>query len=177
VFGEDAEICYRQINADPPECPDGYKRRLDDPWTFDSIWFPCQYRLFNNDLKPNGSVKINPYCILAKKPIDFEECNRCQGALANVGATLNPDETPDFPGFTKQMQNYWAAVRKWIAAGRPVRSKGEVEFLHGTYCAKCDWYDKESKRCKGCGCKVRPKGSAMLNKIRMATEHCPRDFW
>jgi hypothetical protein len=177
TYGEDAEIRYECIDADLPECPDGYKRRSDDPWTFDPIWFPCPYRVFNNDLKPDGSIKINAYCALAKKPVDFKECDRCQGAITKVGATLNPEDIPEIPGLTIQVQNYWRAVKRWIAAGRPTRTDKEVKLLHESYCTRCDWYDEKSKRCKGCGCKVRAEGAAMLNKIRMATEHCPRNFW
>jgi hypothetical protein len=177
VYGEDAEIRYEPIDADLPECPDGYQRRSNDPWTFDPIWFPCPYRVFNNDLKPDGSIKINAYCTLAKKPADFEECDRCKGAITKVGATLNPDDIPEIPGLTTQVQNYWRAVKRWISAGRPTRTDKEVKMLHKTYCIRCNWYDDKSKRCKGCGCKVRAEGTAMLNKIRMATEHCPRNFW
>lgn len=177
TYGEDGEVCYEPVSDTPPDCPDGYRRRDNDPWTFDSIWFPCPYRAFANDLKPNGLLQVNAYCGLAKKPVNFNECDRCKGALTKVGASLNPEDVPDIPGLTTQVQNYWKAVKKWIAAGRPVRSNGEVEDIHRTYCSECEWYDKKSKRCKGCGCKVRAEGTAMLNKIKMATEHCPRNFW
>jgi len=176
-YGEDGEIIYEKIEgAKPPECPDGYERRKDG-WTFDPVWFPCPYRLFNNDLNPDGSVKVKAYCAVTRKPVNFEECDRCRGALASVGAKLNTNHIPEIPGFTEQAQNYWRAIRKWIAAGRPTRNDGEVEEIHRTYCKRCAWYDEERKRCKGCGCKVRPDGTALLNKIRMATEHCPRNFW
>ena len=176
VLGEDAEVRYRAEPKAPPPCPSGYKRRDDDPWVFDPIWYPCEYRVFNNDLSPDGSLKVNGYCALSKKPVDFDECEQCQGALTRVGASLTP-ETPVAPALAHQLKTYWDAVRSWIAAGRPTRTDDEVKDLHNRFCAKCDWYDHGSKRCKGCGCKVRPEGTALLNKIKMKTEHCPRDFW
>jgi hypothetical protein len=84
---------------------------------------------------------------------------------------------PEIPGIGQQLATYWKALKKWIAAGRPERSDAEVEQIHAQHCSKCDWYDAESKRCKGCGCKVKAAGAAMMNKIKMATEHCPRNFW
>jgi len=177
LYGGDGEICYEPLDIQSPECPEGYQQRSTNNWTFDPIWFPCPYRVFNNDLKPNGSLKIKAYCGVAKKPTNFEECSRCKGALAQVGVSLNPRDIPEVPGLPTQLQHYWHAVTRWIAAGRPTRTVAEVEFLHGTYCAGCDWYDKKNKRCKGCGCKVKSGGAALLNKVRMATEHCPRNFW
>jgi len=176
-YGEGGEVCYEPAATEPPGCPEGYQRRATDDWTFDPVWFPCPYRVFNNDLKSDGSLKIKAYCGVAKKPANFEECDRCKGALAQVGVSLNSRDIPEVPGLPTQLQNYWNAVTRWIAAGRPTRTDAEVEFLHGTYCTGCDWYDKKNKRCKGCGCKVKPGGAALLNKVRMTTEHCPRDFW
>ena len=177
VIGEDAELSYKStLDATPPPCPDGYRRRIDNAWVFDPIWYPCQYRLFNNDLFPDGSLKVKAYCAASKKPVNFEECEKCQGTLAKMGISLNL-ETPTVPGLTHQLQTYWAAVQTWIASGRPTRTDAEVKDLHHRYCSRCDWYDQGSKRCKGCGCKVRSEGTALLNKIKMKTENCPRDFW
>ena len=177
TIGEDAEVSYKStLDATPPPCPSGYQRRIDNAWVFDPIWYPCQYRLFNNDLFPDGSLKIKAYCAASKKIVSFEECENCQGTLAKVGVSLDP-ESPTVPGLTSQLQTYWTAVQSWIAVGRPTRTDAEVKELHERYCSRCDWYDPESKRCKGCGCKVRPGGAALLNKIKMKTEHCPRDFW
>lgn len=175
--GDGGELRYEaQEGTSYPPCPTGYQRRDDDPWTFDSIWFECQYRVFNNDVMPDGSLKVNSYCMASGKPVNFDECERCQGDVADVGASLTTS-VPNMPGITSQVQTYWIAVQNWIAAGRPTRTDKEVEDLHNRFCSRCDWYDPMSKRCKGCGCKVKPGGTALLNKIRMKTEHCPREFW
>lgn len=176
TYGQDAEIKYEPVNAEPPECPEGYTRQENNAWAFDSVWFPCPYRAFNDDLKPDGSLQVCAFCLATRKKIDCSACQNCKGELAQLDGTFNP-EAPQTPALTAQAKNYWKAVKKWISAGRPVRSDEDVKKIHANYCLQCDWYDKQVQRCKGCGCKVRPSGAALLNKVRMATEHCPRDFW
>jgi hypothetical protein len=73
------------------------------------------------------------------------------------------------------LAGYVRAVARWIAAGRPVRSPAEVARLHATYCLPCDHYD--AGRCRACGCRVRPAGPALGNKLRMQTEVCPAGKW
>ncbi|KPK54278.1 MAG: hypothetical protein AMS22_06135 [Thiotrichales bacterium SG8_50] len=177
MYGEDGEVRYTPTDAAPPICPRGYARREDDAWTFDSAWYPCPFRAFNNDRKPDGQLQVNAYCSIVKKAVLPKECEHCKGALTQVGASTNPEDIPDFPAVKKLAVSYWQAVKNWIKAGRPIRTDTEVNHLHATYCSQCNWYDKKSQRCKGCGCKVRAEGAALMNKIRMETEHCPRDFW
>lgn len=87
-----------------------------------------------------------------------------------------PDqEVPNYPKLSMQMWLYKEALLRWQRAGRPKRSDQEVESLLNTFCKKCDWYDNE--RCKGCGCAVTSGSVAIFNKLRMATEHCPRELW
>lgn len=86
-------------------------------------------------------------------------------------------EPPNYPPMSMQLWAYKEALLKWQKAGRPTRSQEEVDRIHEQYCSKCDWYDKEKKRCKGCGCKVTSSSMAVFNKIKMATEHCPKGLW
>ncbi len=81
------------------------------------------------------------------------------------------------PSFTERAARYSRAVRRWIAAGRPVRPDAEVEQVFKTHCQPCGHYDAEKKACVICGCRVRRGGVALVNKIRMATEHCPIGEW
>ncbi len=71
--------------------------------------------------------------------------------------------------------SYLEAVAEWIAAGRPVRSDEEVAAIHRVLCKPC--YLCYRNTCRECGCKVRPEGLAVFNKIKMATQHCPRGKW
>ena len=82
-----------------------------------------------------------------------------------------------FKKYTSLAVRYKEAVKRWIKKGRPVRTKEEVDHILEEHCKKCDWYDPEKKTCGDCGCKVTNSGVAVLNKIKMATESCPRDKW
>lgn len=66
------------------------------------------------------------------------------------------------------------AVAIWIAAGRPKRKAEEVKAMLAI-CRKCESYN--GKSCSLCGCKISKSASALKNKIRMATEHCPIEKW
>jgi hypothetical protein len=68
-------------------------------------------------------------------------------------------------------------VAEWIAAGRPERSDEEVRRIYSEHCEKCSWRKRRQNICRGCGCRVATYGMAVFNKIKMATEHCPRDQW
>ena len=173
VFGLKGEIIYDPIEGvEPPSCPEGYIKRDNNPWIFDSQWIECPYQIQLNALTPLGDVQINNYCTLTQQKKSYTDCCECKIDLTSIEETI-----PTLPSFREQLGNYWQAVKTWVASGRPTRSNEEVEQIHSNYCSRCDWYNKEGQRCKGCGCKVRAEGWAVLNKIKMATEHCPRNFW
>jgi len=69
------------------------------------------------------------------------------------------------------------AVMRWNSAGRPTRTDEEVGRILETICKPCSWYDPEKKRCRGCGCTVSTSSIAVANKLKMATEKCPRGLW
>jgi len=95
---------------------------------------------------------------------------------------VKPEETPDgqgakdYPPLSLQLYNYKQALTKWQEAGRPTRTDERVHELM-EICKKCEWYDEASSRCRGCGCRVTEGGIAILNKLRMATEECPKGLW
>jgi len=104
-------------------------------------------------------------------------CVECREKEREMMAKQVP--TPEFPSLMVQLITWKEAVRKWRAAGRPNRTDEQVAEIKNKFCNKvnCSWFDPEKNRCKGCGCKVTNGGVAVLNKIRMATEHCPREMW
>ena len=59
----------------------------------------------------------------------------------------------------------------------PTRSDAEVAAIFATHCQPCEHYDPAAHTCAVCGCRVRADGAALLNKIKMGTEHRPKGKW
>ena len=198
------EPCYRdgedivylfQDGVQQPSTPQGYRRKSDEgeeSWWFVTEWDQCSYRRMVNQRTPRGDLQVHAHCEARDNSVvSHEECKQCVSDMTKVGGNLDEEVVkdnipspepvkegvPNFPSAGKLLDNYWKAVKKWVASGRPARTDSEVAKIHREFCAPCDWYDSESQRCKGCGCAVKPKGIAILNKIKMKTEHCPRNFW
>ncbi len=194
---QDTNIVYSsQEGAEQPPIPEGYVRKADG-WQFESKWGKCPYRQFTNQRAPKGNLQVQAHCDAQyEHVVSYEDCKKCLTAIVEIGGNLDeqfvkdsiplPEAIkkrlgkkgiPTLPGVSESLDTYWKAVKRWIAGGRPVRGPEEVKQIHKDFCAPCDWYDAESQRCKGCGCVVKPQGVALLNKIKMQTEHCPRNFW
>jgi hypothetical protein len=86
-------------------------------------------------------------------------------------------EPPAAPTLPVQIARYARAVAGWVAQGMPVRDAAEVERIFEQVCRFCALYDADGERCTGCGCAVKPAGDALLNKIAMGTQHCPKQYW
>lgn len=69
-------------------------------------------------------------------------------------------------------KRYTRALAKWAVAGFPTRTQEEVVRIEAELCRPCEYY--RDGRCRKCGCNVNT-AMVLLNKIRMATEHCPLD--
>jgi hypothetical protein len=174
AYGLSGELIYEPVDAPEPPIPDGFVRTV--PWVYASQWKECPARAYLNKLDNTGALYLDTRCTILDKPIKCIDCSACIIDIENLGP-LDEATVPTLPGIVTQISHYWEAIKKWVRAGRPVRSDEEVAELHANFCAVCDWFDKESSRCKGCGCNVKPSGSALLNKIKMATEHCPQNLW
>lgn len=102
------------------------------------------------------------------------KCNRCDAVRISATAKLvrRCDVKLATPAKPRQrLRRYVRALRKWIKAGRPTRSKEEVAKLLAI-CETCDdHFHRRKKSCKLCGCRMR--GPAFANKLKMATESCP----
>jgi hypothetical protein len=128
----------------------------------------CKYR--TTIVTPGGTV----YLACGQKNHDNfglllppEQCDVC--TVAESGAT----SAPSLPRLPRRILSYAEAVTAWIAAGRPVRTDEEVARLYAEACSPC----APSDRCPYCGCRVAQDGYALTNKLKMATEHCPRGLW
>jgi hypothetical protein len=95
----------------------------------------------------------------------------------DFGMDISEKQLKDYPSLYIQIMNYKEAVSRWLKAGKPTRTKQQMEQIVEAHCKKCDWYDKKAKRCKGCGCRISNSSIAIANKVKMATEHCPKGLW
>lgn len=132
-------------------------------------------------------------CIHFTNIVTAEQCSYCphhQEMMVATPPPLPPEleamlissgpaipEVPQTPGTLKRLMTWSEAMAGWVLAGRPERTDAEAKEIWLKYCSKCTWYDPDRKLCKGCGCNVSANGQPALNKIKMATQHCPQKFW
>lgn len=126
---------------------------------------------------------MNKKCDLKGQEVNDDICKNCHYIITKHKRQCGklkpePEPEPDYPSMSMQLHNYKEAILRWTRAGKPTRDDEEVKRIVDTICSKnCNWYDPKKKRCKGCGCKVTTGAMAIFNKVKMATEHCPRGFW
>ena len=119
----------------------------------DGEYPPCQFRHMNGE---------DALCTITDLQVDPEVCGRCDKETREQEAKLGD-----------KIVHYVGAVRRWVAKGRPSRSKEEIEKLFKENCEKCDRYDPATHSCKNCGCAVTLSVTPLANKLAMATEVCP----
>ena len=105
-------------------------------------------------------------CSITNLGVTPEVCHRCDD-------TTIEEERKNHAKLGTKVMNYFGAVRRWVASGRPTRTPDEIKELFETHCQGCDMYDAEKHACKSCGCNIAPVGDPLDNKLAMATEHCP----
>ena len=153
---------------------------------------PCDLRLAGN--ADGTCARCNsPACIYYGCFVEPVRCQQClDGSLhcdkpvrlrprRKLPAVRRPasgdDTPPEPPSLVRRVFSYAEAIAQWTAAGRPERPDKEVEQIFHQHCKPCKWFDGDRKLCRGCGCRVASSGLALVNKIKMATEHCPRELW
>ncbi len=92
-------------------------------------------------------------------------------------ATTEAQKATQCPGSEWRVKRWSRAVSGWKKAGRPQRSPVLVHRIYWGKCWPCSAFDTQNQVCTVCSCKVRDSGLPVLNKIAMATEHCPRRKW
>lgn len=115
---------------------------------------------------PGCPFRIGQICAITNLEIDSEICGRC-----------NKETREHEAKFGEKVKHYFGAVRRWVAKGKPTRSKEEIDQIFEEHCKGCERYDKASHACKNCGCAVSIDSSPLANKIGMASEHCPLGRW
>ena len=75
-----------------------------------------------------------------------------------TGKYIRQDTPP--PSLRERIWNYQREVRRWIAAGRPVRSAAEMQAIWNV-CQACPHLLAKKKRqtgkCRLCGCRLNRK--------------------
>ena len=72
-------------------------------------------------------------------------------------------------------KHYGVALARWTKAGYPMRPQAEVVRIHTELCEPCPEY--LDGRCQKCRCQVNQSRIPLVNKIKMASEHCPLGRW
>jgi hypothetical protein len=106
--------------------------------------------------------------------VDHEDYPRPRSNEDYTRPKKNEGQNP--PNLITRLTSWQRATQRWIDAGSPVRSEDEVQRIL-RICQSCPFYNKRKKRCQVCGCNVNGGKFAILNKIRMATENCPKHKW
>jgi len=117
----------------------------------------CDHRIWKDNKATCGVTGL---------PVDPDQCNRCDEETRDRLAKM-----PDM------LMGYASAIRRWIAAGRPTRSKEEQQAILDDHCLKCEMYDHEKHSCKNCGCSLAQTGNPLTSKLAMGTEKCPLGRW
>lgn len=81
------------------------------------------------------------------------------------------------PNMVMKAMRYTRAITRWIKAGRPCRSRRDINEIYAAHCKHCDEYDEKAETCHLCGCRVNRTPHPLANKIAMGTEHCPAKHW
>ena len=81
------------------------------------------------------------------------------------------------PPLLERIKSYREELKKWEEAGKPYRSKQEIERIFNTYCRDCEFLTTlmGQTTCDICGCFLNK--SLTLNKIALGTTKCPKDKW
>ena len=111
-------------------------------------------------------VENKPTCGVTGLPVDEDQCNRCDAETRERVAKLGD-----------KLKGYASAIKRWVAAGRPTRSKEEQDRILNDHCLKCEMYDHEKHSCKNCGCSLAQTGNPLTSKLAMGTEKCPLGRW
>jgi hypothetical protein len=101
-------------------------------------------------------------------------CEYCRAACNSVDD--GPPQEVD-PSLTRKAANYCKAINRWRAAGMPNRTDADTSRVYAICESnECGFFNAKGS-CRICGCKVSRSRHALFNKIRMATESCPKGIW
>lgn len=88
----------------------------------------------------------------------------------NAPEFINPNEYPDFWSQMQNFQKFLKDVGQGSASGNAVLVSEEQRLKRQELCNECPSFNKESKRCRECGC-------FMEIKWRFTKAECPMNIW
>ena len=138
--------------------------------TEDHIIFKCD-KCSNNIRRPVNESLLCPFC----KTEENHPSSSMIVTNVNQLKRRNRKSKPCTSSGIEKTKRWIRAVARWMEAGSPIRSDEEVKRIYDL-CQMCKFYSKHGS-CKLCGCKLSRSKIAFLNKIRMATEDCPKNYW
>lgn len=83
---------------------------------------------------------------------------------------VNPADYPDFWNQMQNFQKFLKDVGQGAASGNSVLVSEEKRLKREELCNECPSFNKESKRCRECGC-------FMEVKWRFTKAECPMNIW
>ena len=93
----------------------------------------------------------------------------------NTGVAIPPKEHT----MKDMATRFGQSMIRWIAAGKPTRTKDAITLLFNTFCRQCSNFvinKKDSHNagsCGICGCRLHRSNVAMTNKLAISTDCCP----
>ena len=114
-----------------------------------------------------------------RRATELPACKNCMSKLSNKDELKDALEnvTMVLPSVTELAINYKKERKKWVDAGKPMRTDERILQIYNEKCEPCDF--RRKNRCGFCGCFVKPKGT-LLNKIAWGTTRCAcwrKPFW
>lgn len=100
----------------------------------------------------------------------------CTAAVSDpIPLEAVPPEMSPLPPIAQRIRTYRQERRRWVKAGKPVRSPERVAEIFETLCRPCEHFRRtrdEAGACAVCGCGIKKAGK-LLNKALFATASCP----
>lgn len=81
------------------------------------------------------------------------------------------------PTIVEKTKHITKALTRWALSGFRCRTDEQIAAIYRDHCLRCGFRDPGADACRLCSCKVRTEGIAVRNKLKMATESCPRGKW
>lgn len=88
----------------------------------------------------------------------------------NAPEFINPNEYPDFWTQMQNFQKFLKDVGQVPSNGNSVLVSEEKRLKRQELCNECSQFNKDSKRCRMCGC-------FMEVKWRFTKSECPMNIW